>query len=305
VVIPGQFHGLSALQAPESLFEELNKFRNLRSDGATLNVLPVFTKLREVGLPDALRSIRPGSIIPMSRPDGIQALVKAPMPPEAYREPEEINREIDDSMQVYDSTRGAPASVGRVTGTEFQGRATQAGLRMKLDALFMEEDLLPSVQQSLSLYSQMSDEPFRVKISGQPSPFVDLSKQDFIEALDMQFRFRGATKARNLDMQVQQLTMFAEKFGANLVPGEMRLLMRLILESSDLRGASRVVSAEGTNEKTQDYEMQRQVALGQMQMQMAQTQAAQSAPPGGQAPPAPPQPGGPPPTGGGNGGPPQ
>jgi hypothetical protein len=301
IVIPGQFFGQSALQAPESLFDELNKLRNLRSDGATLNVLPIFTKLKEVGLPDALRKIRPGSIIPMSRPDGIQALVKAPMPPEAYREPEEINREIDDAMQVYDSTRGAPATVGRVTGTEFSGRAAQAGLRGKLDIQFQEEDMLPSLHQAISLWAQMSDEPIRVKASGEPSPFKDLSKADLVESLDMQFRFRGVTKALNRDMQIQQLTLFADKFGANLLPQEMRLLMRLILEDADLRGASRVISAEGTMQKTQDYEMQRNAALGQLQAQTDQQQAAASNPPGGQAPPAPPQP----PQGGGTSGPPQ
>jgi hypothetical protein len=294
IVIPGQFFGQSALQAPESLFDELNKLRNLRSDGATLNVLPVFTKLKEVGLPDALRKIRPGSIIPMSRPDGIQSLVKAPMPPEAYREPEEINREIDDAMQVYDSTRGAPATIGRVTGTEFQSRASAAGARSKLDIQFQEEDMLPSIQQAISLWAQMSDEPIRVKASGEPSPFKDLSKADLVEALDMQFRFRGATKALNKDMQIQQLTLFADKFGANLLQQEMRLLMRLILEDADLRGSSRVISQEGTNQKTEDYEMQRTASLMQIDMQTKQMQAQASMPPGGQ--PAPQgTPGGPPP----------
>ena len=301
VVIPGQFHGQSALQAPEALFDELNKLRNLRMDGVILNTLPIFTKLKEVGLPDALRSIRPGSIIPMSRPDGIQALNRPSMPPEAFREPEEINRELDDAMQVFDSTRGAPASVGRVTGTEFQGRASQAQLRAKLDALFQEEDMLPSVHQAISLWAQMGQPESVTRASGEPNPLKDLSRSDLIEALEMDFRFRGATKAINRDMQIQQLTLFADKFGANLLPQEMRLLMRLILEQADLRGSGRVVSEEGTVEKTQDYEMQRQAALGQMQAQQAQMAAGASNPPGGQAPP--PQEAPPPQQGGGSAGP--
>lgn len=300
IVVPGQFYGLSALQPPETLFEELRKLRNLRSDGATLNVLPIFTKLREAGIPELVRNIRPGSIIPVSRPDAIGVLQKPAMPPEAYREPAEIKQEIADSMQVYDSTKGAPAEIGRVTGTEFESRANQAQLRMKLDALCHEEDIIPSVQQALSLWAQMSTDPIRVKVGGQPSPFVDLSRDDFIEGLDMQFRLRGATKAIKRDMVAQQLMLAADKFGAIMTPKELRLLATEFFETLDIRGSSLIISEEGTNEKQQDYEMQRQAAMAQMQMQ-TQQMAAQMAPAAGaQAPPAPPQAGGE-----GNGQPPQ
>lgn len=301
IVVPGQFYGLSALQPPETLFDELRKLRNLRSDGATLNVLPVYVKLKEAGIPDLMRKIKPGGILNVSRPDAIQALKKDPMPPEAWREPAEIVQEIADSMQVYDSTKGAPAQVGRVTGTEFQGRTSQAQLRIKLDALFMEEDLIPSVHQALSLWGQMSNAKVQVKVGGQPNPFVELSCEDFIEALDMQFRFRGATKAINRDMQVQQLLLLADKFGAVMLPQELRLLARLVLELEDIRGASRVISEEGTQEKTQDYEMQRQAALSQLQMQITGAQAQQAPAAGGVQPPPPPQPSAPPQGGGGNG----
>lgn len=148
--------------------------------------------------------------------------------------------------------------------------------------------MLPSVRQTISLWAQMGQPANVLKAGGEPNPLKDLSRSDLLEALEMDFRFRGATKAINRDMVMQQLNLFGKDYGANLLPQEIRLLMRVMLETIDIRGSGRIISEEGTQQKTQDYEIQRQAALGQMQMQATQQQAAASNPPGGQAPPPPP-----------------
>jgi len=291
LVVPGYFHGMSKLAEPRSLFEELNKLRNLRLDGATLNTLPVYTRLREVGIPDMLRKLQPGALIPVSRPDAISPLRREAMPPEAWREPQEIKAEIADATGYYTATKGAPAQIGRVTGTEFQGRANQAQLRVKLDAMYTEEDFVPVTRKMLTLWAQMGEDELRVRVGGQPDPFIQLNREELLEALDIDWRFRGATKAINKDMQVQQLLTFVDKFGASLKPYEARYLARLVLESLDVRGATQIVSDQGTAETTQDYERQRMA-------QQAPPQPVQGGPPQPGAPPpqgGPPQ-GGPPPT---------
>jgi hypothetical protein len=246
-VVPGHFYGTSDLRPTRDVFWEKRKLRNLRVDAVTLNVLPAFAKLKEVGLPEMMHKIRPGALIPVSRTDAIKSLIREPLPPEAYREPAELDADIADSMGVYASTKGAPASIGRVTGTEFQGRENRTQIRFKLDGLFLEEDLAPINRQMLALWAQCRNE--------------------LMESMEQQWRFRGANKAINRDMQVQQLLMWTKTFGAQLTPQEFRFAAKLILELEDIRGASRLVSDEGTMQKTQEYQ-------AMMQSQQAQQGAA-------------------------------
>lgn len=271
VVVPGHFYGISALQPPSDLFWEKRKLRNLRVDAVTLNVLPAYLKLKEVGLPEMMHLIRPGALIPASRPDAITPLVRDPLPPEAYKEPADMDNEIADSMGVYASTKGAPAAIGRVTGTEFQGRENRAQIRFKLDSIFLEEDLAPINRQIVAMYAQMGDDPHIVKIGGEPNPVLTLDRNTLMESIDTQWRFRGPNKALNRDMQVQQLMMWVKTFGAGLTPQEHRYAARLVLDLLDVRGATKLVSIEGTQQKTQEYEMAAEAQALQQQQQIQQT----------------------------------
>lgn len=273
-VNPGHFYGISDLKPAADLFWEKRKLRNLRVDRVTLDVLPAFTKLREVGLPEMMHKVRPGALIPVSRPDAIQSLIREHLPGEAYKETDTLDADIADSMGVYASTKGAPAAIGRVTGTEFQGRENRAQIRFKLDSIFLEEDLHPINRQMIALFAQFGDDPMRVKIGGLPDPFLTIDRAQLVEALEIQWRFRGPNKAINRDMQVQQLLMWTKTFGAVLTPQEMRMAARLVLDLEDIRGASELVSDEGTQTKTQEYEAAQQAAAAQQGAGTAQANAA-------------------------------
>lgn len=266
-VVPGHFFGISDLKPPKDLFWEKRKLRNLRVDAVTLNVLPAYLKLKEVGLPEMMHKIRPGALIPASRPDAIQPLTRDPLPGEAYQEPRELDADIADSMGVYASTKGAPAQIGRVTGTEFQGRENRAQIRFKLESIFLEEDLYPVNRQMLALYAQFGTDPLRIKVGGQPDPLLTISRNELLEAMEQQWRFRGPNKAINRDMQVQQLLMWTKAFGQQLTPQEFRYAARLILDLEDIRGASKLVSDEGTAQKTKEYEAAAQAQSGQQAAQ--------------------------------------
>lgn len=274
VVVPGHFYGMSALAPASDLFWEKRKLRNLRVDRVTLNVLPAYLKLREVGLPEMMHKIRPGALIPVSRPDAISAITTGEMPPEAYREPADMDADIADSMGVYASTKGAPAQIGRVTGTEFQGRENRAQIRFKLDSMFLEEDLAPINTQIISMFAQMGDDPLIVKAGGSPNPVLDISRTDLMEAMEMQWRFRGANKAINRDMQVQQLMLWTRTFGQALTPVEFRFAAHLILDLLDVRGATKLVSAEGTQQKMMEYQA---AAMAAQQQQKAASRQAEAA----------------------------
>jgi hypothetical protein len=274
VVVPGHFYGISDLAPARDLFWEKRKLRNLRVDAVTLNVLPAYVKLKEVGLPEMMHKIRPGAMVPVSRIDAIAPLTRDPLPPEAYREPADMDTDIADAMGVFGSTKGREAAIGRVTGTEFQGRENRAQIRFKLDSLFLEEDLAPINRQIIAMFAQLGDDPFVEKIGGVPSPTVDISRNELMEAMDMQWRFRGPNKAINRDMQVQQLLMWVKTFGGSMVPTEFRYAARLILDLLDIRGASKLITGEGTTQKQQEYDMQAQATAMQSQAGAKQAQAA-------------------------------
>lgn len=245
LVVAGHFYGISDLRPSSDLFWEKRKLRNLRMDGVTLRVLPAFARLKEVGIPDMISSIAPGQMIPMSRPDGIRNLIQDNLPPEAYREPEGIDAEIGDAMGIYASTKGAPAYVGRVTGTEFQGRENRAQTRIKLDAIYLEEDLYPENRKACALYAQLGTDPLVLKIGGDPNPFIQIDRSVLIEAMEQNWRFRGPNKAINRDMTIQQFVMWVKTYGAVLQPQEMREAAKLHLDLMDIRGTSKVLSDQG------------------------------------------------------------
>jgi hypothetical protein len=273
-VIPGHFYGISDLRPPRDLFWEKRKLRNLRVDAVTLNVLPAYIRLREVGLPEMMYKIKPGALIPASRPDAISPLIRDPLPPEAYREPAEMDAGIEDSMGVFASTKGQQATIGRVTGTEFQGRENRAQIRFKLDSIFLEEDLYPINTQMLAMYAQLADDPVRIAVSGGSDPFLEINRRDLMEAMETQWRFRGPNKAIQKDMQVQQLLMWVKTFGETLLPQEMRYAARLVLDILDIRGASKLVSDDGTAAKTAKYQQAQQAAAAQQAGGQAEAEKA-------------------------------
>lgn len=247
IVVPGFAYGISDYQEPETLFRELNQFRRLRMDGASLSTLPVFMKQAGMRLTEAMRKLRPGMVIdvPGSAKDAIQSLIKHTLPPEAYREPAEIKQEIEDATEVYGSVKGAPATVGRVTGTEYQGRASQVLLKYKIDASILEDELLMLPSVIISMYAQMAEPRVRLEVGGDPDAIVDVSREQLVQALNLRFRFRGATKHLQPELQIQQLTTAIQGFPQALSVQEQREALKLVLQLLDIRGWTKILSDAG------------------------------------------------------------
>lgn len=285
VIVPGHFFGLSDYQEPFKLFKELNQFRRIRMDGATLTTLPVFVKAAGIHLGETMRKVRPGMVLTLPTKDGIQSLIKHTLPAEAYREPQEIKLEIEDATEVYSSVKGAPATVNRVTGTEYQGRASQVLLKYKVDASLVEEELssLPNVM--LSLFAQMGPGRLRKEIGGDPDAVVDVTRDKLVEAINMRFRFRGATRHIEPDLMVQQLQMAMNNMRDVMTPAERRLGLQLIMELMDIRGWSKVVTEAGTMQLTAMADTAANAQIAGNSLATDQTRGAAIVPPGGAAPP--------------------
>ena len=286
--VEGHFYGLSDYMQPYELFKELNQFRRLRMDGATLNVLPVFAKQAGITLPQNLRSVRPGGIVTLQNVNAIKKLFDTAMPSEAYREPMEIKEEIADATGITGATKGKEATIGRVTGTEFQGRNAQVQMRFKVDTGIVEDDLQWLPNSILSLWHQMSDGPVRLKIAGG-DPFMEISKDEINEYLTQQFVFRGATRAEDPQMLIQQLTNLIPRFQDILQPDERRKALQLMLEALDVQGVASILTPTGNQQVAALAGQANQAAGAQAQTATVQAQAANvpvpSTIPAGEAPP--------------------
>jgi hypothetical protein len=265
VPVAGYAHGISEIAPNEPLYHEMNTMRDLRLDAVTLRVLPVFMRMVGCNIPELSRLLQPGMVIPVDRPEAIRPLFEGSMEGvmSAFREIDYIKQDIDETNSTPSSLRGGAATVGRVSATESTDRVNRALGRQKQRVLTMEDGLKPYVDMSLFLWMQFHSSGERVRVGGK-DPFVTLRKTMFQEALGMDYRFRGASKALNRDMAAQKLENFAKLFMQYMVPKEIRALMSRTYDAIGQKGVEEVVSEAGTQSLTQQYEMQQAAQMAQM-----------------------------------------
>jgi hypothetical protein len=273
--IQGHYFGLSDFKQPEELFKELNQFRRLRMDGATLTVMPAFIKQAGLTLPQNMRAIRPGGFITLPNLNGIKPLFDHQLPSEAYKEPAEIKTEIDDATGISGYTKGKEATINRVTGTEVQGRAGQTQMRFKVDTGIIEDDLSTLPNSILSMWHQLGEDTVRIAISGS-DPLVEVSKSDIAQYLNTDFHFNGPTRAQDPDMLVQQLVQATAQFQDVLDPSERRAAYKLILDTLDIRGTSKLITPQGEARFAQQQQAEQGAATAEAGAAQTQAEAANS-----------------------------
>jgi hypothetical protein len=274
ILIPGYQAGMSDLKQPEGLFTEVETLRNMRLDAVTLSVLPVMVKSPEMGLTELQRHIAPGAVLNARNSQSIKKLIDSIVPNVAFTEMDSLYNEIDEVTGINGLVRGAQAAVNRVSASEATGRFQQALLRPKLNAAMLEEDLNPMVIHWLSHLYQFGKPELRVRMTGMPGdPLVTLRKQDLLDAFRWDMRFVGATRAQDRAMMAQQLIAFIEKFGAQMMPVEIRAAMKDAFEAVGMKGVNEVITEAGTQKLQAAWEMQMNAALAAQQQQQAAGQA--------------------------------
>ncbi len=162
---------------------------------------------------------------------------------------------------MFANLRGAPSTIGRVSATEAQGRTSQAQIRMKLRALLSEQEWNAMIPQVLGLWLEFGYAEDRARVAGE-DPLAGISMGDLAHALEMDFKFRGATTAINRAEQAQQLIGAYQQFREDLTVKERRALMQSALEAVGVKGVQRFVSPEGTADLTEMEQMQKAMAMG-------------------------------------------
>lgn len=260
VIVPGRAFGLSDYVAPESLFKELNIMRSLRINRTILETFPMFTRLMEMGMPELQEQMVPSGIIPVSRPDALKPLIEY-RATQAFADMDRMVSEIAAGSGIGSNLSGAPADVNRVSATDASSRLQQAQVRVKLSVVIAEEELVPAVQQMLWLFAERGGPEMQFRVAGQ-QPFVNVKREELIQALEMDYRFVGATRTLKKDVQVQQLLEALNQNRDRFVPTEQRELLRTVVETLSVKGLGRVLTPAG------DKLAQLQVEIAVMQASM-------------------------------------
>ena len=152
--------------------------------------------------------------------------------------------------------------------------------RQKQRVLRIEDDISYAIPQWQMLCYQFAPADWRVRVGGadpEADPFQQYSRSEFMEAIEQDYRFRGATNAINRELRTQQLTdIFARaaQAAAALSPLEIRALLRRVYDSTGQRGITEIFTPKGD-----------QFAQMATQAQMMQFQPPPPEEGGGEAPP--------------------
>lgn len=277
VAMGGRALGLSDFQQTERLYHHMNTMHDLLLDATLLAVLPMFARLRDVGLPEMQRFLRPGGMLEISNPEGVKQLTKMdPTLQHAFGAIAGLKDNIDESNATQPNVRGSVSTIGRVSATEAQGRLNQALLRQKQSVICLESEASAMVPMAMMLWYQFAPQGMKIRAAGGDTkeggadPFVEYTPQDFLWALKMDFRFRGASKALNRDLSAQQLKDLLVT-GTQLqlmLPREGRKILAKIYETLGHKGVAAIFTEAG------DAEIQQ---LRELQMATVKAQAAATA----------------------------
>lgn len=196
--------GVPELQLVERLIYELTSFRGLRLDAMLMSVVPVFVVAAEAGLGHVVREFMPGLTIKTPRPDALNVF-KSDVNPMIFREGAEIKTDIDEAL-------GTPQLRGKTTQPRVSAASAERAFSQALAVVKervgdYEMELDPFIENSLYMMYQFWNPEERVRIGGKPAadPFVKFESETFLEALEMEFAFRGATSAVNRQQENQEL----------------------------------------------------------------------------------------------------
>ena len=293
VPMHGRSLGLSSYAQLEKAFADRLKFRDLLFDMMVISVMPVLLKKRGMGLADMQKAIQPGMILDVNDPGGLQRAWESPA---GFAELVQITQMILNDQNLLLSTgenvRGQQAQVGRVSATEAQSRLSQALIRHTQRAIRLEEEFNPIIPQALALVAQKwpSDDRalsmLRQKMVGadEQDPWQvpageEFTKDTFMEALNMDIRFTGASRTKDLQLAAQQIKDFTQ-FGASIqvAPGvpalsgtEIRNLLRRMYRTLGQKGTEEALTQEGDAIVQQSVQLSLQNAIKGMQLQGAQT----------------------------------
>jgi hypothetical protein len=251
VLLPGASIGLAEMTLNLPMYREFALLRSLRIDAVTMAVIPILLRMKEVGMPDIMRRLVPGAVLDVIRTDGIRSLNEHIRVPESiFKEIDDIKFETDEVAGTGPMVRGQGARFSRTTAREIERTTERALARQKQRVARIEDDLSEFPQQWAALCYQFAPAEWRIRVTGENpgrDPYQSYSKLDFIEAIESDYRFRGATDAIDKEHRAQVLgELYSRAAQAKTTsPTELRAILRRIFETWGEKGVHKIFTKEG------------------------------------------------------------
>lgn len=270
VFLPGKLFGLTELKQNLSTYEEIDKLRNLRLEALILATLPIMVKAAGVGMPAFFQELQPGKVYNIHGDANAFGLLNDKIKVPAGMLSEDLIRtlkqEADETMSTQDIVRGSSAPYSRTTASEIMKRMERALARQKSRVMRVEDEISTAVPQWLSLCEQYAPDDWVLHVAGYDpanNPFQKYAPHEFREAIEKDYRFRGATQSLNRELRAQQLLDFYTHGlqGGSLAPWEARSVLQRAFSAIGEKGAQEVFTTDGADYVRQLAMMQVQAAM--------------------------------------------
>lgn len=239
--VPHEYYGIGEIEPIEYLQYELNDTRNQRMDNVNLVLNRMWKVLRGADIvPDQLIS-RPGGFIEVDDMGDIEEVKFTDVTSSSYKEEEEIKRDIDRTVGVFDYARGETTD-RRETATTASILSNAANERFKLKVQLMEDMGLRRLGLMLiQLNQQFIDSERVIRVVGDDGVnFEILSPEDIMGEFDIMPIGSTVEPIINKETRVNQLISLygVMKDSPHINQSEF---LKKILETADIKDTSRII----------------------------------------------------------------
>lgn len=239
--VPHEYYGIGEIEPIEYLQYELNDTRNQRMDNVNLVLNRMWKVLRGSDIiPEQLIS-RPGGFIEVDDMGDIEEIKFTDVTSSSYKEEEEIKRDIDRTVGVFDYARGETTD-RRETATTASILSNAANERFKLKVQLMEDMGLRRLGLMLiQLNQQFIDSERVIRVVGDDGVnFEILSPEDIMGEFDIMPIGSTVEPIINKETRVNQLISLygVMKDSPHINQSEF---LKKILETADIKDTSRII----------------------------------------------------------------
>lgn len=157
----------------------------------------------------------PGAVYPIA-PDALQPIVQRPIPPDAFRERQNIKNEIRETTASNEIVKGVGAEGGKTTATEINAQVAGAGQRISLKVTQLENGYFHRVAKIIfEMIKLYVTEPMMVRIVGvDGARWEEFDPSEFQGEYEPRVQLDITIQNRKLEMAQQAKELFAA-FGAS------------------------------------------------------------------------------------------
>lgn len=245
-VIPStvSLHGISVVEAPETLQDALDDWRNIRLDNATLLLYKTWYARQDTDVDPEALILRPGGFVPVPDFDCLKEIDVKDLRPSAYQEDAILREDIQRATGAWDPMRGSPMP-RRATATEFAGRLEQGAFRFQdMRRCWETSGLLAAVKLMGAMNQQYIERNRLIPILGPEGArkWLDVSPEAIAGQFHYMFLGSATEPIANRDLRRQQMVQLYQiaKDDPNV---NQRELLKVLFGLYDIKDPERFLTS--------------------------------------------------------------